>query len=141
MVLSRRDRVVIDTLLPANADARLPLGAIEAGFPAFHAELQRTATPLIRRGFRAATFAATWIAPLLIRRRPPLGRHPRDVREQALEAMATSRIALLRQLLVLLKIIVAMSYGADPSVRRAVGYAAPRVQLSAIPASPSEEGA
>ena len=122
MTLSRRDLVVLDTLLPGNADPILPLGAGDIGFASFHAEFERSATPFMRRAFRAALFAATWVAPLLVHGAPPLSRHSRDRRERALEAMATSRITILGQLLALLKIVAAMAYGADARVREAVGY-------------------
>jgi hypothetical protein len=122
MRLGWRDRIVMDTLLPANADPRLPHGVMELGFDAFHAEFERSATRFLRAAFRASLLAATWISPVLVRRAPPLDRLSRPARERALEAMATSRVALLRQLLVVLKLVAAMSYGAQPGVREAVGY-------------------
>jgi hypothetical protein len=122
MALGARDRVVLDTLLPADADPVLPEGVLDPGFDAFHAEFERAAPPVTRRAFRLALLAATWIAPLLVRARPPLSRHPRDVRERALEAMARSRVAVLRQLLVLLKLVAALSYGGRPDVREHLGY-------------------
>ena len=121
--LGPRDRVVLDTLLPATSDTLLPDGVLELGFDAFYVEFQRTATRPARRAFRLALLAATWAAPPLIHVLPPLGRQPRVVRERALEAMATSRIGILRQLFVVLKLVTALAYGADPTVRGRVGYA------------------
>jgi hypothetical protein len=123
--LSRRDQLVLRTLLPSGADPRLPLGIDDVAFPSFYEEFQRTAPALPRRAFRLALLAATWIAPLLVGRAPPLGRLGIDERERALEAMASARFAILRQLFTLLKMIVALSYGADARVRSAVGYGRP----------------
>jgi hypothetical protein len=135
--LGRHDQIVLDTLLPAHADARLPLGVLDLGFAAFYAEFEKSASPFLRAAFRASLLAGTWISPLLIRRAPPLDRLARPVRESALEAMATSRIALLHQLLVVLKLVAAMSYGAHPAVREAVGYG--RVPMSSL--DPTSEAA
>jgi hypothetical protein len=120
--LGQHGRIVLDTLLPANADPRLPLGVLDVGFTDFHREFERTASPSLRAAFRASLLAAIWVSPLLIRRAPPLSRLPRTARERALAAMATSRVGLLNQLLVVLKLVAAMSYGAQPVVRNAVGY-------------------
>jgi hypothetical protein len=76
----------------------------------------------LRWGFRAALFTAVWIAPLLIYRPPPLALHDRPTRERALAAMETTRSYFLRQMMVVLKTIVSFCYGADSSVRDAIGY-------------------
>jgi len=121
-MLSRRSRVVLDTLLPAQSHPALPRGLFEAGFDSFHLDFENSAVPSLRWGFRAALFVATWLAPLLIRRLPPLTRLDRPTRERALLALETSRFYLLRQMLLLLKTTVCFCYGADPAVRDAVGY-------------------
>lgn len=126
MTLASPGRVVFDTLLPANADTRLPRGLLETGFDAFYVEFTREAPPLVRTALPLAILSATWIAPLLIAKLPPLGRLSRDDRERALVAMSRSRIGLLRQLVVLLKLVAAMSYGADDGVRDAIGYGGER---------------
>lgn len=112
----------MDTLVPAHADPRLPQGVLGLGFDTFYAEFEQSASPFLRAAFRASLLAATWISPVLVRRAPPLDRLSRPARERALEAMATSRVALIRQLLVVLKLVAAMSYGAQSGVREAVGY-------------------
>lgn len=122
MALSSRGRVVFDTLLPAGADARLPRGLLELEFAAFYSEFVQDAPALIRTVLPIAIVCCTWVAPLLAGKVPPLGRLSRDDRERALEAMARSRVGILRQLIVLLKLVAAMSYGADPGVREAIGY-------------------
>ena len=122
MALAMRTRVVFETLLPASAHPKLPLGVLDTRFDAFSDAFARDATPLIRNALRLAVFTATWIAPMLVGRRPPLARLSLDERERALEAMAASSNGLLRQLVVLLKLVAALCYGGDPRVREAIGY-------------------
>ncbi|MCI0574584.1 MAG: hypothetical protein L0332_12615 [Chloroflexi bacterium] len=121
-MLNKRDHLILDTLLPAGAHPGLPLGLAGAGFDAFWSEFERTALPSWRRGFRAALWLATWIAPLLIRRPPPLTLYNRPARERALAAMERSRLYLLRQMIGLLKTTVSLGYGAAGDVRQAIGY-------------------
>lgn len=120
-MIGRTDRVVIDTLLPRAGHLVLPLGAFDAGFDDFYEDFERTATRRLRLGFRLGLVLATWLAPLLIGRRPPLPRLGRADRERALEAMERSRYVLLRDLLVALKLVVSLAYGADARVRRSIG--------------------
>ena len=121
-MLSQRARIILDTLLPAGAHPALKYGVFDAGFDAFWTDFERTALSSLRWEFYAALFAAIWIAPLLIRRPPPLTLHDRPTRERALAAMASSRFYLLRQLLLQLKLNVSYCYGADRNVRDAIGY-------------------
>ena len=124
--LSRPDPVVCAVLLPSDADPRLPAGVLELDSAASSPELLPGARPWIRPGLRLALFSATGVAPPLIGRLPPLGRLSTDDRERALEAMASSRVGILRQLVVLLKLTAAMAYGADTTVRERLGYAGER---------------
>jgi hypothetical protein len=121
-MLSRQSRLVLDTLLPSGAHPTLKYGVFDTGFEAFWSDFERTALPSLRWGFRAALFAAIWVAPLLIRRFPPLTLYARPTCERALAAMASSHVYLLRQLFVVLKTTVGFCYGADPNVRDAIGY-------------------
>ena len=109
-------------MLPSGAPPRTLPGAFEAGFDDFYDEFARTAVAPMRLAFATALFAAIWVAPILIRRLPPLTRHSRTDRERALGAFATSRSPLLRQLATVLKAVICLGYGADPVVRRAIGY-------------------
>lgn len=119
-MLSARDRVVIDSLLPTGLDG-FP-GALEAGFETFEAGFRADAPFAMRAGWRAALFLAAWLSPLLIRRLPPLDRLPVEEREAALEAMGRSRVYLIRQVFLLLKAVTSFGYGSTPAVRRAAGY-------------------
>lgn len=109
-------------MLPSGSHPALPIGVLDTEFDVFYDGFARTAALPMRLAFGAAIFAATWIAPLLIGRLPPLTRHARVDRERALEALATSRFSTLRQLSVVMKTVICLGYGADPGVRRALGY-------------------
>lgn len=121
-MLTPRQRVALDTLLPPDATQRIQPGLFEAGFENFYADFERQALPTMRLTFGLALFCAVWVAPLLIFRIPPLSLHSREVREQALTALSTSRIYLLRQQLFMLKTVVCFCYGADARVRREAGF-------------------
>jgi hypothetical protein len=120
--LNRRERLILDTLLPGGADPGLPYGLFDDRSEAFWLEFKRSSAPTWRLGLRLALFVTTWVAPLLILRPPPLTLYSRSTRERALRAMGSSRFYLLRQTLQLLKTIASLCYGADPRVRQAVGY-------------------
>lgn len=121
-MLNQSARVVLDTLLPDKAHPAMRYGVFDAGFEEFWSDFERSALPSWRWGFRVALFTATWIAPLLIHRLPPLTLNDRPTRERALAAMETSRIYFLRQMMGLLKTIVSFGYGADRDVRDTIGY-------------------
>ena len=120
-MLSARDRVVLNALLPPGGPEGLP-GAFEAGFEEFERGFSSDAPLTMRFGWRAALFAAAWVSPLLIGRLPPLDRLQADDREAALEAMGKSRFYLIRQVFLLLKAVTSFGYGGTHAVRRVVGY-------------------
>ncbi len=120
-MLGKQDRVVLDTLLPTQRHEALRGGIFDVGFDAFYDDFQQRANRTWRLGFRTSLWAAAWVAPLLIRRIPPLSRHDQAARERALAAMGSSRVHVLRQLSFVLKNVAAFCYGADPSVRAVIG--------------------
>jgi hypothetical protein len=121
--MNERTRIVVDTLLPAGAHPAFPRGALDAGFGPFLKDFDGSAPARLRQGFRVGVAMATWLAPVLIGRIPPLARHSRETRERALEAM--SRWYVLRQLLSLMKVVVSFGYGSEQEVRAALGYPMP----------------
>lgn len=121
-MLSLRERAVLETLLPSDAHPALKIGLFDAGFEDFHRDFESTAIGRLKLGFKAALFSAVWLAPFLIGRLPPLTRLGREKREEALEAMGRSRCYPLRQMLLILKTVACFCYGADPRVRRAIGF-------------------
>lgn len=122
MRLSAVDRAVLETLLPGGVNPDLPLGVLESGFDKFLDDFREMGAADLQRAFRIALFTAAWIAPLLVRRRPPLSRLGAADREAALAAMDGSDVVVLRQLVRVLKTVVGLHYGALPSVRRTIGY-------------------
>jgi hypothetical protein len=124
-MLTPRTRLVFHTLLPAQAHPALALGLFDTGFDEFWLDFQRSAPLEARRALQLALFTATWFAPLLIGRLPPLGRHDQPTRERALAALETARLPVLRQLLGLLKLVASLGYGAHPAVRAASGHPSP----------------
>lgn len=121
--MSRRAlRIIAETLLPAGAHPRFKLGAADTGVDAFIDELEATAVTPMRLSFWGAVVFATWAAPLMIRRLPPLGRLSLPDRERALGAMASSPVYLIRQLIMMLKMTLSFAYGADRRVQAQLGY-------------------
>jgi hypothetical protein len=100
----------------------LPLGILESGFESFYTDFAADGVPSLLRAFRLSLLAAGWVAPILARRLPPMSRLSAGDRERALDTMEHSDIALLRNMLRILKTVVGLHYGALPEVRRAIGY-------------------
>jgi hypothetical protein len=114
MRLLRLERALIarlfDGILPPGVNARLPLGAHEAGVVSFYEEHLAFLPVRTRLGLRAAVDllgAASWVHPLGVRR--------------ALETLAGSRVYAVRELVTLLKSVVCMGYFSDARVRRELG--------------------
>ena len=95
---------------------------MESGFEGFLGAFEAQVAPQLRSAFRWALVASIWIAPLLIRRLPPIGRLTATDRAAALRAMERSSVVALRQLVRVLKTVVALHYGAVPEVRQAIRY-------------------
>jgi hypothetical protein len=121
-MLTRRDKILLDTLLPQGAHPEMPLGIADVNFDAYYADFKRSAMFPMWIGFVAALFVAIWIAPLLIRKLPPITLYDRDTRERILMALYNSKYNILRQIIFLLKATVSFCYGADDRVRDALGY-------------------
>jgi hypothetical protein len=121
-MLTKRDRIVLDTILPSKAHPTLPLGIFDAGFDEWYQDFQKNAVFPMRIGFWAALFIAVWIAPLLIFRIPPISLYERPTRERILLALYNSRFYGLRQMFLLLKANLSFCYGANMQVRDAIGF-------------------
>ena len=122
MKLSRPGLAVIDALLPSGAHPVLATGVAATGIEGFLDDFERSSPRHLRRAFRIGLFAGAWVAPLLVRRLPPITRLSRPDRERALGAMAESQVPELRQLVAVLKTVVSLHYGGLASVREAIGY-------------------
>jgi hypothetical protein len=121
-MLTKRDRIVIDTLIPSNAHPVLKLGAFDAGFDEFEKDFSQNAVFSMRLGFWFGLFLTIWVAPLLILRLPPISLYNRETRERAFMALYNSRLYVFRQMALLLKATICFGYGANPDVRDAIGY-------------------
>ncbi|MBI5211347.1 MAG: hypothetical protein HY927_15340 [Elusimicrobia bacterium] len=115
------ERAVFEALLPAGPGPKSK-GIAETDFARFYEDFFKTAVLPMRVSCAAAVFFAAWVSPLLVGRLPPFLMLSAEDRELALEAMAKSPFYLVRQLLLLLKAMAALCYGADPGVREALGY-------------------
>lgn len=122
MRLRRIDRDVLDALLPPGAHPLLTLGIAGTGFEPFLEDFEKTSPPHLRRAFRLGLLAGGWVAPLLVRRLPPISRLGMLDRERALAAMEASSVPELRQLVSVLKTVISLHYGGLPAVRKAIGY-------------------
>lgn len=122
MRLSGNDRAVLGSLLPARAHPVLGLGILDTEIGAFMTDFRKTSPPHLWRAFRLGLFSAAWVAPLLVRRLPPIARLGESDRERALAAMASSGVPELRQLVGVLKTVVGLHYGGLPEVRASIGY-------------------
>lgn len=130
-MLTKRARVVLDTLIPSASHPQLRLGIFDAGFDAWYRDFRASAVFSMQIGFWAALFVAIWIAPLLIKRLPPISLYDRDTRERALEALGKSDVYVLRQMLLLLKATICFCYGANREVRDALGVPRPEATPNA----------
>ena len=113
-------RAVLDAILPSGAHPRLDLGARDLPLDRFVDDLLQRAPMLAVLGVRASLWVIT-LAPLFrgrLRLFPSLA-----AAEQIalLEALAQSRIHLLREVPVLLKTLACLGYCGLPEVQRRVG--------------------
>jgi hypothetical protein len=115
-------RAALVALLPGGAHPLLANGVLDTDFEQFLDSFAAVAPAQFWRGFRLGLWAAVWVSPLLVRRLPPLTRLEPTERERALGAMAESSLPELRQLMSVVKTVVAFHYGALPEVRTAVAH-------------------
>lgn len=120
VTLHASERAVWETLLPSG-DPVFP-GLLETDFETFYDDFHASAPLSLRLALRGALWSAVWLAPCLIGRLPPLRRLALDERETALAALGGSRVYLLRQTVLMLKLTASLAYGGDRRVRAAIGY-------------------
>lgn len=121
--LSKRERVVLETLVPSEAHPVLPKGIFDTAFESFYANFELSdSSGKLKLSFRVTMFLAIWVSPLLIGRLPPISLYKTPTRERALDRLFGSRFFLFRQLALTMKLVVALCYGGDRSVRDAIGY-------------------
>ncbi len=113
---------IFDTMLPSGASEQLSLGARDLPLERFVADVEANVPGRILLGLRAATWLVTFAPLLLLRRFRRFPRLPRDDRLVLLDRLSHSRIYLLREIPVLLKMVACLGYCGMPEVQRQVGY-------------------
>jgi hypothetical protein len=83
----------------------------------FFGELDRAAPPLLRFGFRAAVWVLTFSPIFLLGKPRRFGALPPSDRDLLLGRAASSRLYLLRQLVLALKLVACFAYFQDPTLR------------------------
>lgn len=111
---------IADAILPAGAHQRLP-GAREVPLGGLVDDLNRFAPWTLCLAVRAATWIVTWFGPVITGRARLFGGLSVPERGRVLEELSRSRVYLIRELPVLLKMVSCLGYGGLPSVQRAVG--------------------
>ena len=111
---------ILDAILPAGADPRLP-GARELPLRGLIDDLDAAAPWTMRFALRAATWIVTWLGPALTGRPRTFGMLDVAERGRVLDELSRSRVYLIRELPLLLKMVGCLGYAALPRVQRAVG--------------------
>lgn len=117
--MTGRERAVVDALVPPGG--ALP-GALESGFEGFEARFRAEAPLTMSLGWRASLFLAAWLSPVLAGRLPPLDSLPEEDRAEVLASLGRSRIYLVRQCFLLLKMVVGLGWASTPGVRGPLRY-------------------
>lgn len=113
-------------LIPANANARFPLGALDTGAVKLSEEMLADSPFLAAMGIRAAIWVA-YLFPLFVlgQLKTLAGLSPDD-QDRYLNRLYDHPLYLIRQTILLLKSVACLSYLADDRVREAVGMMRPR---------------
>lgn len=110
---------LFDAIIPAGADERLPTGARHAPHHRLVEELGRYAPGHFLLGLRAAVWLA-YLSPLPWALRT-FGGLDTTRRVRHLERLAGSRLYILREVPMLLKMVACLAYGALPEVQAHIG--------------------
>ncbi|MBX7149165.1 hypothetical protein K1X76_08760 [bacterium] len=122
MSLTKRQKLVLETLLPSTPDEKLKPGIEDVAFGNFYKNFEQTSIWQFRFTFKLALFIAIWIAPLLRRKIPPISLYDAPERTEILYALYKAPINLFRQLMIMLKLVSSLAYAPDSRVREALGY-------------------
>jgi len=114
---------VFATMLPSNADPRLAFGAAEAGMDRFLDDLLRVAPLPFRLALRGCTWLVWLAPPFVLGRWSTFPAMTEADRTAFFEAMAASRVYLVREIPVLFKTVACLGFCGLPDVQRAAGIA------------------
>ena len=116
----RGGRDAFDAMYPAGADLALPMGISELDVDGYVDALTRAWPWRAMAAFRV-TAVLIGLAPLFVLRTlAPFHRLDAARRLRVLEALARSRVYVVRQMVTLFKASAGLLYGAAPAVRRAL---------------------
>ncbi|MBR59294.1 MAG: hypothetical protein CMH54_14920 [Myxococcales bacterium] len=106
------------TILPSGAGIK---GVEETNLAAFLRQYRREAPPLMRLGLWLTTWIYLWSPILTIYVPLPLFFLPRSLREKHAFRAATHRWYLMRQSMLMLKMVAGLCWGQDQEVRSGLG--------------------
>ena len=112
---------ICDAVLPADGHPTLAIGARDVPLGGLVDDLYRSAPTHFLLGLRLATWVVTCLGPALTGRLRTFGGLSSDDRAAVLAELAESRIYVLREIPMLLKMVACLGWGGVPEVQRRVG--------------------
>lgn len=112
---------VFDAILPRGVDERLPLGARDFPLDRLVVDLERRAPLQFLIGLRLAIWLMIFCPIWVLGRPRRFHRLAVDAQQRCLDKVGNSRIYLLRETLMLLKMVACLGYGGMPIVQQQLG--------------------
>ena len=109
---------VFDTMYPAGADPRVPLGVRDCDVDGYLDEIQRVWPAFSLIGFRATVIVIALSSIVLLGTWRTFHRLTSDERIRVLEKLYASRFYVVRQLVILIKASAGIVYGSTAGVRK-----------------------
>ncbi len=113
-------------LIPAQANARFPLGALDTAAVKLSEDMLAQSPFLAAMGVRAAIWVAYLFPLFIVGKMKTLAGLSPDDRDRYLNLLYDHPLYLIRQTILLLKSVACLSYLADDRVREALGMMRPR---------------
>ncbi|MFO8055722.1 MAG: hypothetical protein R6V10_00305 [bacterium] len=111
-------------LIPSEGD--IPLSANDTGAADIFRDMLEHLPALTGLSLHAAVVFVEFAGPLFgLKKTGRFSRLSEDQKIECLSALSSSRLYLARQMVMLLKMIACLGWGADPRVRRSLGYDRP----------------
>lgn len=112
---------ICDAVLPTASHRDLEIGANTLPLAGFLDDLYRSAPTQFLLGVRLATWVVTCLGPALTGRFRTFGALSREERATVLATLAESRLYVLREIPMLLKMIACLGWGGAPAVQTRIG--------------------
>lgn len=113
---------MMDTIIPPGVEDKFPQSASETGAVKILDEMVQYTPFITAFGLRAAIWLIEFFGPLISSGRPRrFSKLEPASREQVLKNMYQSKVYLIRQLVLLIKMTACFGWGASPGVRKALG--------------------